>query len=93
MYPSYRTREAVESIGRAKARDLDEHPIEDTDLGQTRDEGSHHLDGEKQLGRDLHIVAEFEVRGELDALSRTDIAVRHKHHVCDGTAWKDHTAD
>lgn len=31
-------------------------------------------------------MAEFQVRGELDALSGADVGVGHKYHVCDWAA-------
>lgn len=39
-------------------------------------------------GRYLHVVPEFEVGGELDALRRRDIPIRNKDHVGNGSSWK-----
>lgn len=85
--------EAVDGFGRADARDIDEHPVEDGDLGDAGDEGGGHLDGEEELGRDFHVVAEFEVGGELDALGGADVAVGDEDHVGDWAAGEDDAAD
>ncbi len=38
-------------------------------------------------------MAKFQIRRELDALCRADVAIRHKDHVCDRAARKYDTAD
>lgn len=49
--------EAVDGGGGAEAGDVGEHPVEDSDLRQARDEGGEHLHGEEEAGRDLHVVS------------------------------------
>ena len=53
---------ADESIGcfwRANIRDMGEHPVEHTDLGDGRHNCGDHLNGEENSRRDLHVVTEF----------------------------------
>lgn len=68
MHAGDGAREAVEGLRSADAGDVDEHPVEDTDLCQRGDKRGDHLHGEEQARRDLHIVAEFKVGGEFEAL-------------------------
>lgn len=62
------TREAVESLWGADAGNVREHPVENADLRQRGDECGHHLYREKEAWGNLHVVAEFEVGGKLQAL-------------------------
>lgn len=73
--------EAVDGFGGADVWDVGEHPVQDADLNDARDEGRGDLDLEEELGGDLHVVAQFEVGGELDALRRGDVAVCDKDLV------------
>lgn len=85
--------EAVDGLGRADAFDVCKHPVEDADLGDGGDEGGDDLDEEHDAGRDLHVVPEFEVGGELDALGGGDVAVGDEDHVGDGAAGEGDAAD
>ena len=85
--------EAVDGLRGADVGDVSEHPVQDGDLGEAGYKSGEHLDGEKKAGRDLHVVAEFEVGGEFDALGRADVAVGDEDHVCDGAAGEDDAAD
>lgn len=85
--------EAVDGLGGADAPDVGEHPVEDADLGDGGDERSGDLDGEHDARRDLHVVAELEVGGELDALGRGDVAIGDEDHVGDGAAGEGDAAD
>ena len=60
--------ETIDGLTGAEALDVGEHPVEHADLGDGGDEGGDNLDGEHDPGRDLHVVAQLEIRGELDAL-------------------------
>ena len=93
MHPSYRTSETVDGLWSAEARNVEEHPVENTNLCQARDNGSHHLDIKEKLWRDLHVMTELEVGGEFNPLCRTDVAVGHKNHVRHGTTGEDDTAN
>lgn len=85
--------EAVDSLGGAEPLYVCEHPVEHADLGDGRDERGDNLHGEEDAWRNLHVVAEFEVGSELDALRRRDVAVRDEDHVGDGAAREDDAAD
>lgn len=88
-----RAGEAVDGLGRAQAGDVGEEPVEDADLGEGGDEGGDHLHCEEETGRDFHVVAEFEVRGEFDALGRGDVRVGDEDHVGDGAAGEEFPGD
>ncbi len=62
-------------------------------MGEARDEGGENLDGEEEAGRDLHVVPEFEVGGEFDALGAGDVGVGDEDHVCDGAAGEEDPRD
>ena len=49
--------EAVDGFGRADVGDVGEHPVQDANLDDARDEGGGDLDLEEQFGGDLHVVA------------------------------------
>lgn len=85
--------EAVDGLGGADAPDVGKHPVEDADLGDGGDERGDDLDGEHDARRDLHVVAELEVGGELDALGGGDVAVGDEDHVGDGAAGEGDAAD
>ena len=70
--------EAVDGGWGAEVGDVGEGPVQDADLDDAGDEGGGQLDFEEELGRDLHVVAEFEVRGEFDTLRGGDVAVGDK---------------
>ena len=93
MDPSYRTSETIDCLRSAEARNVDEHPVKNTNLCQTRDEGSHHLNVKEKLWRDLHVMPELEIGGELNPLSRTDVAVGYKNHIRYGTTGEYNTAN
>ena len=44
-------------------------------MDEAGDEGGDDLDFEEEFGRDLHVVAEFQVGGEFDALGGGDVAI------------------
>lgn len=85
--------EAVDGLGGADAADVCKHPVEDADLGDGGDEGGDDLDEEHDARRDLHVVAELEVGGELDALGGGDVAVGDEDHVGNGAAGEGDAAD
>lgn len=85
--------EAVDGLGGADSLNVGKHPVEDADLGDGGDERGDDLDGEHDARRDLHVVAELEVGGELDALGGGDVAVGDEDHVGDGAAGKGDAAD
>ena len=93
MHPRNRTHEPVDRLGRADARHPHEHPVQHADLRHAADQRRRHLDREELLRRDLHVVAELEVGGELDALGRRDVAVGDEDHVGHGPAGEDDAAD
>jgi hypothetical protein len=93
VYPCKRTDKPVNCLWRADIRDIGEHPIEDEDLGDGRNDGGYHLDGKKYSRWDLHVMAEFEVRGEFYTLRGGDVTVRNEDHVCDGSPWENGTAN
>ena len=70
-----RTSKAIDSLRRANARDVFEHPIQDTDLSDAGDESGDELDFEEKSGWDFHVMAQFEVGGEFYALGGADVAV------------------
>lgn len=85
--------EAVEGFGGADVLDVGEHPVQDTDLGDGGDERGDNLDEEHDAGGDFHVVPEFEVGCEFDALRGGDVAVGDKDHIGDGTAGEYGAAD
>jgi len=87
-----RAREAIQRVGRADTRHVREHPVQHGDLRERREQRRGHLHGEERARRDLHVVPELEVRGELDALRRRDVAVGHEDHVGDGAAGEERAA-
>ena len=86
------TVETVGRLWRAQAGYVEEHPVQDANLGYARRERGDHLHLEQQLGGNLHVVAEFQVGGELDALRRADVGICHKHHVRYGAPGEDGAA-
>ena len=62
------TGEAGGGVGRADAGNGSQRPVEDEDLSQRGDGGGGELEGEEEAGRDVHVVAEFEVGGEFEGL-------------------------
>ena len=49
--------EAVDGVWAADARDVGEHPVQDGDLDEARDQGGGDLDLEEEFRGDLHVVA------------------------------------
>jgi len=66
--PCERAGEAAYGVRGADAGDVGEHPVQDADLRDGGDNGGDHLYGEEGAGWDFHVVAEFEVGREFDAL-------------------------
>ncbi len=93
MHTGDRAREAVDRLRCADAGYVAEHPVEDADLGQRRDDGGYHLHGEEDAGRNLHVVAQLEIGREFDALRGGDISICHKYHVGNRSAGKDGASD
>ena len=73
--------EAIDGVVSAEGRDVDEHPVQDGDLGERRDESGGQLDGEESFRGDFHVVAQFEVRGEFDALGGGNVAICYEDHA------------
>lgn len=84
--------EAVDGGGRAYAADVGEHPVEDADLGEAGGDGGGELDGEERARGDLGVVAQLQVRGELQCLRGGDVAVGDEEHVRDGSAGEEEAA-
>ena len=78
--------EVVLLVGGAHVVDVGEHPCLDTELNCSGNNGCDNLGPEHGPRGDFHVVAKFEVRRELDALGRGDIAVCDEHHIGNGTA-------
>lgn len=93
VHPRNGTGEAVEGLGAADALDVGEHPVQDANLGDGRDERGDNLDEKHDSWRNLHVVAQFEIRRELDALRRGNITICDKNHVGDGTAGENNAAN
>ena len=72
---------------------MDEHPIKDADLCDTRHQGSDHLNLEKEFRGDLHVVAQFQIGRKFNALCGADVAVCDEDHVCDRSAGEDDATD
>lgn len=87
------TGKTVDGFGSTDALDVGEHPVENADLGDGGDERGDDLDEEHDARWNLHVVAEFEVGGELDTLGGGDVAVGDEEHVGDGAAGEDGAAD
>ncbi|KFY47151.1 hypothetical protein V494_00143 [Pseudogymnoascus sp. VKM F-4513 (FW-928)] len=92
MHPRERTGKPIHSIRRTNPSHISKHPIQHRDLREARCEGRRHLYAKEQARRDLHVVPELEVGGELDALCGADVAVGHEDHVCDGAAGEERAA-
>lgn len=93
MHPRDRTGKAVDGLQRAEAGYVCEHPIQDTNLCETRYQGSNHLYREEEFRRDFHVVTEFQVGGEFDALRGADVAVCHENHIGYRSSGEDDAAD
>jgi len=51
-----------------------EHPVEHTNLGKRREDGSGQLQFEEKAGWDAHVdLTKFEIRGKLESLSGCDL--------------------
>lgn len=88
-----RAAEAADSIGGTQALDIGKHPIEDTDLRHRGDKRGDDLNGEHDPRRDLHVMAELQIRGKLDALRRRDVTVGNENHVGDRSTGEDSAAN
>ena len=93
MYSRDRTGEAVDGLGSADALNMGKHPVQDSDLRDTGDKCGRHLDFEEDFRRNLHVMAELEVGGELEPLGRADVAKGNKNHVRNRTTGENDTAD
>ena len=80
-------------IRSAYARNIDEHPVQDADLHHRGNQSGCHLDFEEEFWRNLHIMTELHIAGELDALSRRDVAIGNKYHIGNWPAREDNAAD
>ena len=78
--------ETVRLVWRAHPRDVGEHPCLDTELHRSCDDGRDDLRPEHGARRNLHVVAELEVRGERQCLSHRDVSPSLEHHHGDGAA-------
>ena len=78
MDTSYRTGKAVDRFWGADVGDVAEHPVQDAYLGNAGDQCGDHLNFEKELWGNFHVVTQLEIGGEFDALCRADVAVRHE---------------
>ena len=64
-----------------------ESPFQNADLHNTGPEGGNGLGHEHGAGRDLHVLADFQILGEVETLSHCDVAVRLEKHHSYGTTW------
>lgn len=85
--------EAVDRFWGADPRDIGEHPVQDANLRQARDDGCGQLKVEQDPWRDLHIMPQLQVGTEFQPLRRGNVAIRHKNHIRDGPARKHNTAN
>lgn len=76
----------------ADVGDVAERPVHDGDLDNRRPHRGHQLGREHDPGRDLHIMAEFEILGEVQSLRHDQVSVVLKHHHGERAAG-DHVAD
>lgn len=60
--------ETIDGLRGTDALDIGKHPVENANLRQGGDECRHELDGEEDTGRDLHVMAQLEIRRKFDAL-------------------------
>lgn len=93
VHPSNGAGESVDGLAGAQALHVGKHPVQHANLRDRGHERGDDLDGEHDAWGDLHVVAQFEVGGELDALRRGDVAVGDEDHVGDGAAGEDGAAD
>jgi len=75
-----RADESVFLIRGAEVLDIGEHPGLDTQLDGTSNYCRDDLAPEHGSGRDLHVMAQFEVRGELQGLGHGDVTPGLEHH-------------
>jgi len=81
-----RTDKAIRLGSRAHAFDVGEHPGLNAELSCPRYNDCEDLAPEHNTGRQLHIMAELEVRSKLQGLIHGDIAPGLEHHHGDGFA-------
>lgn len=60
--------EAIDGLRSTESLHVRKHPVENTDLSQRGHEGCDDLDGEENARGNLHVVAQLEIRCELNAL-------------------------
>ncbi len=87
-----RANEAILLMRHADVFNVREHPCLHTELRRPREHRRDHLAPEHRARRDLHVVAEFEVRDELDGLEHGDVSPRLEQHHRDGSA-REHVPD
>ena len=66
-----------------------EGPAEDGDLDEGGPYGGDGLGEEHGARRNLHVLAKFEILGEVETLGHSDIAVGFEKHHGEGFAWLD----
>lgn len=86
-------RKAVDGFRGTKTLDVGKHPIQNANLGNRRDESCHYLHSKEDSRWNLHIVAKFKIRCELDALRRRDVPISDENHIGNGTTREDDAAD
>ena len=91
--PGYRAGETINSFRSAETSDICKHPVEHADLGEGRYERGNNLNGEHDTRRDLHIVAQLQIRSKLNALRGRDVSIGDEYHIGDWTAWEDCATD
>ena len=89
MNPGDRTSESIHGLRGAKTTNICEHPIEDPNLCERGNKGGNNLNREHDAWWNFHVVAQFQIRGKLNALSGGDVAVSDEYHIGNGTAGKD----
>ena len=78
--------EAIWLIRGAHALNVREHPCLNTELDSAGDDGGDDLRPEHGAWRNLHVMAELEVGGELQRLGHRDVPPCLEHHHGDGAS-------
>ena len=78
--------EAIRLIRGAHALNVREHPCLNTELNSAGDDGGDDLRPEHGAWRNLHVMAELKVGGELQRLGHRDVPPCLEHHHGDGAS-------
>ena len=78
----------VRLIYRTHALDVGKHPRLDAELHSTSNDCSSDLSPEHRARGHFHVVAELEIRCELERLEHRDVSPRLEHHHGHRTPWE-----